>query len=156
MYAFQSSFHVELICDTYDTLSPFFSNPAQCRRTSITIWAAGYTPQVMSDWIMCVCVLLYLLSPSKPSPMSYLSEICPVGLHYYKYYNNINFNIIPKPSLLLTVRQLSCIVSEKLALAGSRTRVSKGIRPGVLTTRPPVPGRHNSASAHSQFLSHAA
>ena len=110
-------------------------------------------PQVMSDWIMCVCVLLYLLSPSKPSPMSYLSEICPVGLHYYKYYNNINFYIISKPSLLLTVRQLSCIVSEKLALAGSRTRVSKGIRPGVLTTRPPVPGRHNSASAHSQFFS---
>ena len=49
--------------------------------------------------------------------MSYLSEICRVRLHYYKYYNNINyFYIIPKPSLLLTVRQLSCIVSEKLAL----------------------------------------
>ena len=112
----------------------------------------------MSDWIMGVCVLLYLLSPSKPSHyVLSIRDLPPEGLHYYKYYNNINyFYIIPKPSLLLTVRQLSCIVSEKLALAGSRTRVSKGIRPGVLTTRPPVPGRHNSASAHSQFLSHAA
>ena len=107
----------------------------------------------IGSWVSVSC---YICCPrvSLP-PMSYLSEICPPeGLHYYKYYNNINyFYIIPKPSLLLTVRQLSCIVSEKLALAGSRTRVSKGIRPGVLTTRPPVPGRHNSASAHSQFFS---
>ena len=109
----------------------------------------------MSDWIMGVCVLYICCPQVSLPPMSYLSEISPPeGLHYYKYYNNINyFYIIPKPSLLLTVRQLSCIVSEKLALAGSRTRVSKGIRPGVLTTRPPVPGRHNSASAHSQFFS---
>ena len=113
----------------------------------------------MSDWIMGVCVLLYLLSPSKPSP--YVISIIYQRSADSDYIitnitTTININIIPKPSLLLTVRQLSCIVSEKLALAGSRTRVSKGIRPGVLTTRPPVPGRHNSASAHSQFLSHAA
>ena len=68
MYAFQSSFHVELICDTYDTLSPFFSNPAQCRRTSITIWVAGYihrSCQIGS----CVSVSCYIYCPLVSLPL---------------------------------------------------------------------------------------
>ena len=134
-----------------------------CHHSSLTLHNAGeprspFGPQVTLHRSCqigsCVSVSCYIYCPLVSLPLCLIYQrSAPWDYIITNITTTLTFNIIPKPSLLLTVRQLSCIVSEKLALAGSRTRVSKGIRPGVLTTRPPVPGRHNSASAHSQFFS---